>query len=57
MAGYRNHEYYIDRTAGEAIRRVRACTHRKQRRPWGDRLTYWIGEVMGTELPFLLNEE
>ena len=49
----RNHEHYIDRTAGEAIRRT--CRSRKKkdkpwgvhnRHTWGDRLTYRIGEVM-----------
>ncbi|MGF7145957.1 hypothetical protein HNQ56_004405 [Anaerotaenia torta] len=58
MAVYRNHEYYIDRTAGEAIQRVCDNAHRKkQNRLWGDRLTYRIGEVMGVELSFLLHEE
>lgn len=29
----RNHEHYIDKTAGEAIRR--ACAHKKKGKPWG----------------------
>ena len=47
----RNHEHYIDRMAGEAIRKVCACVQRrKQHRPWGDRLTYRIEEVMRPEM-------
>jgi hypothetical protein len=44
----RNHEYYIDRTAGETIRRMCDIAHsrKKQRKPWGDQLTYRIREVM-----------
>ncbi|WP_313132781.1 hypothetical protein [Anaerocolumna sp.] len=40
----RNHEHYIDKTAYEAIRR--ADRTRKKPRPWGDRLTYTVGEVL-----------
>ncbi len=43
----RNHEYYIDRTAGEAIRRTdRSGVKKEQHMPWVDRLTYRIGEVI-----------
>lgn len=43
----RNHEHYIDKTAGEAIRRTCViASHKKKGKPWGDRLTYRIGEVM-----------
>ncbi|SHO46772.1 hypothetical protein [Anaerocolumna xylanovorans] len=40
----RNNEHYIDPTAQAAIKRA----HRpgKKPRPWGDRLTYTVGEVM-----------
>lgn len=47
MVVYRNHEHYIDRTDGEGIRRSCVIASRKKnRKPWGDRLTYRIGEVM-----------
>jgi hypothetical protein len=45
----RNHEHYIDRTAGEAIQRA-GRPGRKKAKPWGDRLTYRIWEVMDQEL-------
>lgn len=45
----RNHEHYIDRTAGEAIQRADRI-RRKQRKLWGDRLAYQIGEVMDLRL-------
>lgn len=43
-----NHDYYKDPTAHEAIRR--ASKGKKRIKPWGDRLTYRIGEVMEFEL-------
>lgn len=46
----RNHEHYIDRTAGEAIRRVDQDRRKKRIKPWNGRLTYRIGEVMDPEL-------
>lgn len=42
---YRNHEYHKDPRVREAIRR--ASKGKKRVRPWGYRLTYRIGEVMG----------
>ncbi len=47
---YRNHEYYIDQTAGEAIRRADRSVTKKLHRLWGDRLTYRIGEVIEMKL-------
>ncbi|HHV09751.1 MAG TPA: hypothetical protein GXX75_05685 [Clostridiales bacterium] len=59
MAAYKNHEHYIDRTAGEAIERAKKKRkgYGKSRYPWGGRLTYRIGEVMGQELRILLHEK
>lgn len=42
----RNHEYYMDWTAGEALRRADQGRRKTRIKPWGDRLTYRIGEVM-----------
>lgn len=40
----RNHEHYINPTAHAAIKR--ADRPRKKPRPWGDRLTYTVREVL-----------
>ncbi len=46
----KNHEHYIDRTVEEAIRKTDQSGRKKRRRPWGDWLTYRIGEVVDPEL-------
>lgn len=45
---HRNHDYYKDPTASEAIRR--ASKGKKRVKPWGGRLTYKIGVLMGINL-------
>lgn len=45
----RNNEHYMDSTAYIAIKRVdkpRKKMGSPKIRPWGDRLTYTVGEVM-----------
>lgn len=36
----------MDKTAYEAIKRVNKPVRKKEPKPWGDRLTYLIGEVL-----------
>lgn len=36
----------MDKTAYEAVKRVNKTIRKKEPRPWGNRLTYTIGEVL-----------